>query len=1015
MKSNFHFHFYSRIGISLLIFAFGFFLLQQSVSTTAQVSPADNIELTGWAWNEQVGWISLNCKNDFNGDGLLEDTCGPLDAYGYRLKVANIFVDATTTPHIQGCAWAGTANSALAPSAGWLCFSNPVGATTNAPVNGIPIRQADWHQEYYPTCSVAPGNCSVDASACNAYESCAVGWCIQPLFQGVCYNSDMPWDYPLVGSPSDLIGSYDPYNPSTYTDWDTCYTSAECPDLGTPGGDKCFFPQVNNRGICMKNGVSRNVSCTFDYDCLPDEGCKIETEDFIIDPPEDCPTGICSSGYTCIQEPLDTYIAYPNALDYPEFGAKASWLKIAESGAPAGWDLVGFPIEGELQSSATPLPSEDTYDPDNPNLFNSYRDFPELFKNPINGCFNCYQEEVKSCSPYVLGSVGKLCSTDADCSGTCVSDDYCRNNPSKSCTQLTEAVDCQEACNIINIYKKCDNCLEYFFYKDEPVNRCSTYYQIPCYGDTPEERNTYCTNNSGGTCTAYLANKRCQGWDYAYCNNNDDCLLNAECGQGYCQQHTWDSCNVSTDCSPGYSCWVGQCVLSPQQACSIDADCPTTESFTCSTRYCANKTGVQCTTDIDCAYGPCITQTPGTLGKVLAGYTCSDCFFENIENSCALNTYNQNINRCATCEQVFKTPGVILDNHNNRLSSAAGQMANLCGWAWNANSIGWINFAPAITTSTNPYFSVEQGNIYGQKNILSLYHPPFRKYNASYLIESGGLINNLVSSSTISEVFQGEMSYRPFLNFLQAISGKYQNVLGTLDYTGLITPASQKGGNDINKFGGQIVSVTDAGTLTSFFTSIGNSAFNNKVFHIESGALSSGVLTIADSIEIKAGQAMASGSGIIVVEGDLKIGTNTQTPSIKYETVVLPKVISYLKNIPSIVWVVKGDVILDPGVTELAGTFVVLGDGVNNCAIIPPAIDPEPHCGQFVTGTTAIGSDQQLKVTGSVLARRFSLDRRYVSTVSSEPAEKFINDGRLQANPPLGLVDFSKAVPRFGN
>ena len=30
-----------------------------------------------------------------------------------------------------------------------------------------------------------------------------------------------------------------------------------------------------------------------------------------------------------------------------------------------------------------------------------------------------------------------------------------------------------------------------------------------------------------------------------------------------------------------------------------------------------------------------------------------------------------------------------------------------------------------------------------------------------------------------------------------------------------------------------------------------------------------------------------------------------------------------------------------------------------------------------------------------------------------KPAELFINDGRLQANPPLGFTDFSKVIPRF--
>ena len=36
-------------------------------------------------------------------------------------------------------------------------------------------------------------------------------------------------------------------------------------------------------------------------------------------------------------------------------------------------------------------------------------------------------------------------------------------------------------------------------------------------------------------------------------------------------------------------------------------------------------------------------------------------------------------------------------------------------------------------------------------------------------------------------------------------------------------------------------------------------------------------------------------------------------------------------------------------------------------------------------------------------------------TYNKGPAENFINDGRIQANPPAGLRDFSKALPRFSN
>jgi hypothetical protein len=43
----------------------------------------DNV--SGWAWSENVGWISFNCYNDYNGDGVLEDHCSSSN-YGVKLQ-----------------------------------------------------------------------------------------------------------------------------------------------------------------------------------------------------------------------------------------------------------------------------------------------------------------------------------------------------------------------------------------------------------------------------------------------------------------------------------------------------------------------------------------------------------------------------------------------------------------------------------------------------------------------------------------------------------------------------------------------------------------------------------------------------------------------------------------------------------------------------------------------------------------------------------------------------------------
>jgi hypothetical protein len=303
-----------------------------------------------------------------------------------------------------------------------------------------------------------------------------------------------------------------------------------------------------------------------------------------------------------------------------------------------------------------------------------------------------------------------------------------------------------------------------------------------------------------------------------------------------------------------------------------------------------------------------------------------------------------------------------------------------------------------------------------------------------------------------------------------------------LDYKGLITPA-QENGDPINKFGSEIVAIASGADLVSkvnndamqnkvFYVEAaslpsGNLDINSEIiFNIgqnkDSGAgiiIIEGNLTINKNISYQASGGAApvirylknipsavwivkgdvildpsvtnlagtfvvlgdseimfkiggnkdSGAGIIIIEGNLTINKN-----ISYQASGgAAPVIRYLKNIPSAVWIVKGDVILDPSVTNLAGTFVVLGDG-NSCSV------PQAGCGQFKTGSVMSSADLQLKVSGSVLAKRFYLDRLFVDTnpnspTYQEPAEKFSNDGRLQANPPLGLSDFSKSIPRFSN
>jgi len=604
-----------------------------------------------------------------------------------------------------------------------------------------------------------------------------------------------------------------------------------------------------------------------------------------------------------------------------------------------GWKF-GFPIENEVSAITE-------------------TDYPSA-SNPIEGCFNCHEDFIYNCS---LGSPEYYCRIGGSACTCDPGDDSCQDFV--NCTEVGDALhfcdvsyasvacDCDpglsscvdavncpdiagtsQTCDAIDIQRKCENCLEYFYY------------------------NGACSN------------------DQSLCSTDDDCGGPAD----ICEIVSTCEDNIETICKYSGGAYLGNCA-----------------------------------TEQDC-----VEREVGSLKKVLGAYSCSSCNIENLDNTCGVNPYKSNINSCDLCTDVYRTPGVMLDNKYNSIQSIAAQAcdpsqtdpkaddfcqrAALCGWAWNSwaagvYGLGWFQFEPRIVTSSKPYLFVEGGNIYSKGNVLGRYSPPYGKYNSSYLIESGGRISNFVSSSTLAGFFQGELSYRPDINFLNLIGNKYQNALGTIDYVGLITDF----GGGLNKFGSEIVEFEDLPVDVAAVQVALNNRLADRVLWVK------GSLETSGAIEIKNGKIPGgAGSGIVVVEGNLYItrdityADHPSLPDPDYEN---------LKEIPSIVWIVRGDLYIDPVVTELAGTFVVLGDGTS--LDDPPCSGDPVHagCGQVVTAFPSDTFGLPLVINGSVIARRFDLGRVYHT--NNEPAERFVNDGRLQANPPKGMSDFSRVVPRF--
>jgi len=423
--------------------------------------------------------------------------------------------------------------------------------------------------------------------------------------------------------------------------------------------------------------------------------------------------------------------------------------------------------------------------------------------------------------------------------------------------------------------------------------------------------------------------------------------------------------------------------------------------------------GTICANDAECsALIPGDKCREGLLESVYGGYSCTNCTISNLDNTCDLNAGQANLNSCNSCSQIVATPGVMVDNRYNDAGLSRGFM---CGWAWNAwdnptgptdYGIGWMQFSPRITTSTNPYFSVVGGNIYSRGNIYARFEPPVNRYNAFYLIESSGLITNFRLYSTFNNLYQGDLENRPYIDYFTSInSSRYRNVLGTLDVVGLTTEATS--GSGINKYGSTIVTNPDLATELS-------EPLQGKVLRFTGGL----TIEAGSNLQILAGSGSDIGSGIIIVEdGDLIFNDDISYQSGPY---------TRLRDIPSLVWIVNnadgdgnGDVKISGNVTEIAGTVIVLGDtnpsSTLDCSIGVPGAseDPDFGCGYFDSCyDSAQNCSQQLVINGSVIARAFVLSRSYTNT-NGDPAEWVINSGHLQANPPRGLTDFSKAVPRF--
>ena len=334
------------------------------------------------------------------------------------------------------------------------------------------------------------------------------------------------------------------------------------------------------------------------------------------------------------------------------------------------------------------------------------------------------------------------------------------------------------------------------------------------------------------------------------------------------------------------------------------------------------------------------------------------------------------------------TPGVCGAAECRRLGV---DRQTLIGYAWhglsNGTGLGWLEFNPPIQP-LRPFLQTEFGDIYALRGLRG--DAPTQGFNSTFLILSGGGIQNFFSA-------QGQAGSLPNFGDLgfPTPETRFSNILGRIDLDRLscATP-----GSCTNGFGIPVESFNPA--------TFGGSPLGGRVF------ASSGNVGLSQAIEIQNAQNFGNGAGTVIVNGDLTITENVTYAESGSATI-------RFRNLASLAWIVRGDLRIAPNVTQLAGNFIVLGDGASACSSDSGTEGPT-NCGQTFTcfdplsgRQTGTACQNQLQSSGLLMSRKFFFDRTFTGGAPEQGSEVIIYDGRLLANTPPGLEDFVQALPRF--
>lgn len=411
-----------------------------------------------------------------------------------------------------------------------------------------------------------------------------------------------------------------------------------------------------------------------------------------------------------------------------------------------------------------------------------------------------------------------------------------------------------------------------------------------------------------------------------------------------------------------------------------------------------NWFSLNCESDSSCISADC-SSYPNQPSCVANG-----CFYDDDDEICLSPNYQVRLIQSEFNGTCSGTPAKKCDPKNSECDPAedpyccdtgegscvSESRLTLSGWSWNGNSsgsgLGWLQFNPPIDEILS-WLQTRYGDIYAWEGLTG--EQP-QGYNATYRILSGGGIDRFLSAQGydwwVSQNF-GQINF-------PTPETRYSNILGQLDIDGLSCDFSS-GNSCTNKYGNKVINLNDIPLANS-------QLLNGDIYYHD------GDLEIGNAIEFKNGLNFESGAGTIIVNGDLTISQDI----VYDESDALTK----FRNLASVAWIVKGDLKILSNVRELAGNFVVIGNG-SACSINPEVSPPtDEGCGQiFSCGDSSIKCEGRLTVSGLMMGRKFYFKRFLTAAEKKEAviqgSELIIYDGRLLANNPPGLGDFAKALP----